>query len=141
MKYLGIDYGTKRIGLAVSDDGGSMAFPRGILPGGKSATTTILEFIQKERIEAVVIGASFAQDGTDNAIMDRVRALANELAATGITVEYQKESFSSHEARLSEFAMGGKGNQARPRQRQVADHIDDRAAALILQRYLDRVHS
>lgn len=141
MKYLGIDYGTKRIGLAVSDESGSMAFPRGLLQVKSTVLGELLDVITKENVEAVVMGASITSDGTDNVIMSRVRSLGDELVANGIPVYYQKESFSSHEARLSEFAMGGKGNQARPRKRIVAEHIDDRAAALILQRYLDTVHS
>jgi putative Holliday junction resolvase len=99
MKHIGIDYGTKRIGVATSDDGGSMAFPHSVVPAGKTAIAAIAAIIAKERVGAIVVGESHDLSGRPNPIMEEVRRFATELeAATGITPEYMTEVYTSKEA-------------------------------------------
>ena len=123
MKCLGIDYGTKRIGLAISDEEGKIAFPRAILENKEGFIERIVEFIEKEKIERIVIGESVNTKGEDNKIMEEVDALSLVLKnKTGIFVAEEKEFFTSVEARR--FQDGGS--------------VDDSAAAIMLQRYLDK---
>jgi hypothetical protein len=56
MRYLGIDYGAKRIGLAVSDEAGTIAFPRETIANMSGAIAAIRAIIQKEHIGFVVVG-------------------------------------------------------------------------------------
>ncbi|MES2224829.1 MAG: Holliday junction resolvase RuvX [Patescibacteria group bacterium] len=122
MKYLGIDYGTKRTGIAISDDGGEFAFPKCIVDA-KSAIAEIAALCEKEGIEAIVIGKSVASNGIANDIVPQTEAFKEKLAAaTGLPVHFQQESFSTVEAHRYQITAG---------------HRDDSAAAIILQRFLD----
>lgn len=138
MKYLGIDYGTKRIGFAVSSDDGSIAFPREVIEnkGSDNVRKSIEQFVEQENIDTIVIGESKDRDGNDNAIMEDVRDLIGQLSLTlAIPIEMQREDFTSSAARQPLVA---EKNVARSRAKKNTDSNDARAAALILQRYLDR---
>jgi putative Holliday junction resolvase len=124
MKYLGIDYGTKKTGLAISDDEGSFAFPHLIVPS-KDAFETIAGIVKENNIETVVIGESVAENGVHNALFEETERFAEKLKKTGVQVAFVKEDFSSVEAHRYQIARGNR---------------DDSAAAIILQRYLDRLH-
>ncbi len=122
MKYLGIDYGTKRIGLALSDESGGFAFPKGITTPEK-AMSEIAELCQQEGVIAIVIGKSIASNGMDNEIVPAVEKFRERLAGvTGLPIHFQQESFSTMEAHRYQTKAGSR---------------DDSAAAIILQRYLD----
>jgi putative holliday junction resolvase len=125
MKYLGIDYGSKKVGLATSDDEGKLAFPCMITDNNKTLMADIREIVRGMGIGAVVIGDSIDQNGKPNEIMKEVRSFAVRLEdELDLSVHFEKEFLTSVEAR-----------------RMQAHHIvDDSAAALILQRYLDRVN-
>ena len=56
MKSLGIDFGTKRIGLAVSDETGSLAFPHSTVKAGPNALSEIAALVAKEGIGQIVVG-------------------------------------------------------------------------------------
>ena len=58
MKYLGIDYGTKRIGIAISDDTGTLAFPLTTVFANPQALQTIHALLKENRIEKIIIGES-----------------------------------------------------------------------------------
>ena len=70
MKYLGIDYGKKKIGIAKSNDEGTIAFPDQIITpnSDNSHVQAILDLCEKENIAHVVIGYSIDLDGKKNAI-------------------------------------------------------------------------
>ena len=122
MKYLGIDYGTKKIGLSLSDDGGSMAFPDRVVPNSKEGMEYIQTLIQKHTIQHVVIGHSKNNSGEDNEVMQYVYTYKKELEDEGINVILEPEFFTTVQAkRTSDDA-----------------HADASAAALILQSFLDR---
>ena len=53
MRYLGIDYGSKRVGIAISDASGKIAFPREVLPNDKNLLTRIADLCAKEKVEAI----------------------------------------------------------------------------------------
>lgn len=124
MKYLGLDYGSKYIGVARSDEGGTIAFPGTSIPNDEKSFEKIVYEIQKEGVEAVVIGSSYDQDGVANDIMEAITTFKEELELLlGMPVYFEKEAFTSVHARQ---ASGKEGR------------VDSHAAALILQRYMDR---
>ena len=129
MKYLGIDYGTKKIGLAVSDENGKIAFPYAIIPTVDKDKQMEL-IIAKEKIGEIVIGKSTDLKGASNKVQEEIDTFAALLGMQyGLPVHFVKEFFSSSEARHFEKRAGGK----------QAEHIDDKAAAIILQRHLDTI--
>ena len=153
MKFLGIDYGTKRIGLAISDDGGQIAFPKEILLNDENIFKNIGEILIKEKIDEIVIGESVDFSGKLNALSVRIEEFIQELSVRfNLPVNKQKEFLTSVEARR-QFSLGGQarkgGNtkeiltqkQSHSRLKdKKRGHIDASAAALILQRYLEKIN-
>lgn len=135
MRILGIDFGTKRIGLAMSDESESIAFPFRIIQNDGHFYDTLLEIIDSESIGEVLIGASTTSDGQDNSIEAPRRELVDRLRQN-IPVYEIDERFSSHEARLREY--GDNNKSARQEKKILKTHIDADAAQIILQRYLDK---
>ncbi len=124
MRYLGIDYGAKRVGIAVSDAGGNIAFPRATLPNDKTLLRQLVDIAHKEKIEAIVIGDTRSHGGAENPVTIEADTFAESLKKEmALPVERVWEAWSSVEA--SRYAPEGKG------------HDDAAAAAVILQRYLD----
>lgn len=119
MRHLGIDYGKKRIGLALSDPDGRIAFPREVVNdlGG------VLEFARREGVELVIIGLPLSATGEETETSRAARQFGVRLEeALQLPVEFENELFSTKLAEES----SPKGN------------ADASAAALILQSYLDR---
>lgn len=124
MKFLGIDYGAKRVGLAVSDESATFAFPKEVLAQDETLFEKLVSFIEEERIRGVVIGDARAEGGGTNTVTAEADAFAEKLATlTTVPVERAREAWSSQEA--ARFAPPGE------------KHNDAAAAAIILQRYLD----
>jgi putative Holliday junction resolvase len=136
MKYLGIDYGTKRVGVAISDDGGTMAFPHKILSNSMNLIIEVRDIIEKENVTAVVVGESYDLFGKPNKIMGSIETFVKNIEAeTGMPVYLQKEFMTTIEAR----GRGGKEvNNARKTTKEKQNPADASAAALILQRYLEK---
>jgi putative Holliday junction resolvase len=124
MRYLGIDYGTKKIGVAVSDDAGSFAFPRGTLDNDDKILDTFAAFVEKERIEEIVMGDTRTDLGEENRITKESDKFAYELEAwLKLPMHRVREAWSTQEA--ARYAPQGQ------------KHDDSAAAAIILQRFLD----
>jgi putative Holliday junction resolvase len=123
LKHLGIDFGSKRIGLAISDDTASVAFPYKTIINTAKAFDEILEIIQFEHISKVVIGESKDKDMKDNPIMELVHEFKKRLEEKNIESDLHNEFFSSAQV----LSTMGEQNKA----------IDASAAAIILQSYLD----
>jgi putative Holliday junction resolvase len=124
VKYLGIDYGTKRVGLAVSDANGTIAFPRTTLPNDGGLMKALLDTVKNEHIERIIVGDTRSHGGGSNPITAEAEKFTEELACeTGLSVSRAFEVFSSIEA--SRYAPEG------------ALKDDAAAAAIILQRFLD----
>ncbi len=133
MKYLGIDYGTKRIGVAVSDDTGSIAFPLAVVEAGPKALEEVANIARVNNVEMIVIGESLNFKNEPNEVMEDIEQFKADIAElTGLLVEYQREFFSSAQA-ARQFAPDG-SRKKNPSQ----DKLDATAAALILQSYLDK---
>jgi putative Holliday junction resolvase len=136
MRLLGIDYGIKRIGLAISDEGGKLAFPKSIIPNGPGVFRVLAEAIKEENISEIVVGESMDAKGEENKVMIEIKKFAAELKKRfSLPVHFQKEFFTTVEAR-------GRGGKETLNDRKVSvpaqSPADAKAAALILQRYLDR---
>lgn len=123
VKYLGIDYGTKRVGLATSDDEGRMAFPFRIIPNRASLVPDIRAICGEERIGTIVVGDSRDYENKENPLMKEVRLFAKKLEeATGLPLVFMNEVLSSREA--THMRGDDKDNDAS-------------AATIVLQSYLD----
>lgn len=144
MRYLGIDYGTKKTGLAVSDEVGTMGFPHSVVPTTDTLAEELVAFIETERIEAVVIGESLDFSGKRNPVADAAQVLGEKLVSlTEVPVFYELEILTTQEARR---ALDGSHPQdvatsARTTARsKTPEIVDASAAALILTSYLSRNH-
>ncbi len=137
---MGIDYGMKRVGIAVSDDGGTIAFPKKVLENSQNLFIEILEIVQQESVQGIVVGRSFDQTGNRNVVMDDIDVFVEELQKlSGITVELEDERFTSHFLKSFDFTKSIEKPISRERKVQKKDTaIDAQAAASILQRFLDK---
>lgn len=136
MKYLGIDYGSKRVGLSVSDEGGSMAFPYKTVPNNMELVDAIHNICGQEEISAIVLGESHDLSGAPNKIMGSIEEFKRNLEAElELPVYFQKEFMTTVEAR---GRAGKEVNNARKEKKKDMGSVDASAAALILQRYLDK---
>jgi putative holliday junction resolvase len=128
-RYLGIDYGTKRIGVGVADGEQKIATPLKNLAAVPSAETNakqVAVLIKEQNAAVVVIGESKDFNGADNSIMKKIRIFAEALSketGEGVKIVFEPEFMTTMQAER----LQGKG-----------DLIDSSAAALILQSYLDR---
>ncbi len=136
MKYLGIDYGSKRIGVAISDESGEFAFPKEIVASGAKALGEIVNLVVNENVGKIVVGNSLDQSGERNFIMEDIDAFVEELyKLTGVPVALADERFSSSAVKAFDWRKPIADKRGSPKSQ---DPIDDRAAAIMLQRYLDK---
>ncbi|MCX6819886.1 MAG: Holliday junction resolvase RuvX [Candidatus Adlerbacteria bacterium] len=133
MKYLGIDYGTKRIGVAVSDETATLAFPLGTVKAGENAIKEVLDIAHENGVQKIILGESRDYSGTPNPVMKYVELFKQKLEDAELLVEFEPE-FMSSMAAARQFAPDGSRKQ-NPSQ----ENLDSSAAALILQNYLDRM--
>ncbi len=122
MKYLGIDYGARRVGIAVSDDGGRIALPRTVLKNtGDAAVISILAaLIAEEGVGKVVVGVARLPERETAQTRKTLRFVEALRSAIRVPVAIENELLTT---KIAEAA--GKRN------------ADAGAAALILQAYLD----
>ena len=126
MRHLGIDYGEKRIGIALSDPEGRIAFPRKVIfnRSVKQALADIKKVLEDEKVSRVVIGLPVGLSGRETGETQKVRAFGEALKKEIVLpVEFENEMLTS---RMAERAGIKK------------EHVDESAAALILQSYLDK---
>lgn len=143
MRVLGIDYGARRIGLALSDATATLASPWRLLerPASETETMAIIErevaqlVAADDGLQAVVVGWPRRLDGSATHLTPVVEAFARTLEARiSVPVILQDERLSSHEAE-SRLAM-----RERDWRRRKAK-LDTAAAAVVLQDYLDHQRS
>ena len=142
MKYLGIDYGSKRVGIAVSDDAAMIAFPKKVIQnrGIDALVAEIGQFCVSEKIDEIVIGDSRDYHGRPNEIMKEIEGFSVVLQEeVKLPVHFQLEFMTSVQA--SRILEGG---VPEGRQRGTSEGLkgssamlDAAAAALILQSFLD----
>lgn len=126
MRYLGIDYGTKRIGLALSDKDGRMAFPYRTIAAGKRAPEEICALAEKENAEQIVAGVPVPLSGGSSLTAEAAKKFAREIErACKKPVALSNEFFTTKMAQQSGVAK---------------EHRDASAAAIMLQSYLDTIN-
>jgi putative Holliday junction resolvase len=122
MRLLGIDYGTKRVGLALSDDKGMMAFPHAVLPNDSNLLKAIEKVIAANNVEKIVIGHSLGRRGEANPVHEAVEELIQDLTlSVGLPVELEPEQYTTQEA----LRIQGR-----------TEHTDASAACIILNSYI-----
>ena len=124
MRCLGIDVGSKHVGLAISDESGTVARPYTTI-ARKECVSNILHLIEVENVSVVVLGESIDLDGSPNPVMEDVQEVAEALKGH-VKVVFQPEQFSTQAAMRT-----GKRSQDRVQN-------NAKAAAVILERYLER---
>lgn len=127
MRFLAIDYGSKRVGIALSDPSGDFALPYAVFPNDKKLISSIASLCHEQEVGTIIIGESKDYKGVDNPIMKKVLLFKEELEnQTKLPVVLEPEYLTSAEAER----LQGKN-----------DMIDASAAALILKSYLDKRHN
>jgi len=124
MRYLGIDYGTKNIGVALSDETNTLAFPLQNILNDDAVITRICDICKEHAVTAVVLGESKDFQGQENAVMEEIHQFKTALQnQCNISVIWEPEFMTTMQA-----------------SRIQGDHpkIDSSAAAIILQSYLSR---
>jgi putative Holliday junction resolvase len=133
MKYLGIDYGIKNIGIATSDDSGVMAFPKEILYNDKFVLDKISQIVKEENIGEIVIGESLNYKGEPNKIMEKINLFKETLEKELVLpVWLEPEFLTSLEAEKTQ------GKTLNRRSGKKEEKLDASAAALILKSFLDK---
>jgi putative Holliday junction resolvase len=125
MRYMGIDFGMKRVGVAVSDSENKFAIPHSVIQNSKKLIEDLNTIICDTEVEIIILGESKDFKGQDNKVMGKIRelkeAIENQLHKQVI---FEPEFLTSHQAQH----IQGK-----------TDLLDASAAAIILQSYLDRM--
>jgi putative Holliday junction resolvase len=133
MRVLAVDHGEKRIGLALSDPTGTIANPLTVIKHVSRAidTAQVATIAFEREAGLIVIGQSFDEEGHPNLAGRRAARFAEALREqTDLPIELWDESFSTQEARTARIQMGLS-------RKQRSGHLDQIAATIILQSYLD----
>jgi putative Holliday junction resolvase len=133
MRILAVDPGEKRIGLAISDESGTIANPLYTIPHTSRIVDAaqVAERASAHDVNLIVIGQSFDEEGQPNKAGRMSSRFAEALRQqTAIPVEMWDESFTTQDARSARVAM-------RTPRKKRSGHLDALAATLILQSYLD----
>jgi putative Holliday junction resolvase len=157
---LGLDFGTRRIGLAVSDRDARLAFPAGCLQsqGTEKDLQALCALVEKREITRIVVGLPLHLDGHAGPEAEAARAFARDVAeATGLPVEMLDERWTTLEAeralregkraggaraasrrRAQSVERGKRGRAARAADRRRRGDVDTVAATILLRSYLER---
>lgn len=132
MRIIGLDHGSRRVGVAVADTGTGMAFARPAIRRRNLDHDLALvgELCTSEGTNLVVIGLPLNMDGSEGPQAAAARAFGDALARIGLRVAYEDERLTSWQAGER---LAGHGREAKRR----TGELDSAAARLILQQYLD----
>ena len=146
MRYLGIDYGEKRIGVALSDENGKMAFAHSVIAnvGIKKVLAKIKKICAESVVGEIILGKSLNYKGEYNPIMEKIELFKIELEKEiGLPVVYENETLTSAEARRPLSGPRKRPpvlskRQSPEKEKKAMAKIDASAAALILRSHLDK---
>jgi len=127
MRYLGIDYGEKRIGIAVSDPYGRIAFPKKVIfnRGNQMVTAQLKLLLEEENISEIIVGLPLNLDGSESEESRKVRAFVEELKKDiHLPIRFENEMLTTH--LVEQYGV-------------KREHSNEAAAAVILQSYLDKL--
>ena len=122
-RILGIDYGSKRVGIAICDEAGQFAMPDSVIQNSPALLEEIKKLAAEKGVQEIVMGESKNYKGEANDILAPSLVFKQELEDAGFIVHLEPEYMTSMHAE----EIQGKN-----------DLSDASAAALILQRYLDK---
>ncbi len=137
---LGLDYGLRRIGLALSDPTATIASAAGChsTPEDGSILDHIRDLIRERAVAEIVVGLPLTADGREGEMAVAARRFARRLAAEfDLPVHLVDERFSSQEADAWLRAAGRRAGGRRARSSRAKGERDAVAAELILQQHLD----
>jgi putative Holliday junction resolvase len=144
---LAIDYGKKRLGLALSDEFGitSRPFATWTRINRRRDLARLRELVGKEKIRRIIVGLPLHLNGTPSEMSEDARSFGLRVEkAVGLPVEMVDERLSSWEAQET-LALHGSGKRSRSasgrNESKKVNAIDDVAAAIILRDYLDRARA
>ena len=131
-RVLGLDVGSRTIGVAVSDELGMAAHGVTTLQrrGTQKDVAQVLELVRRYQAERIVVGMPYEMDGSDGPRATRVRVFLDALVAAGLLVDEWDERYSTVEAEETLLAA----NVSRARRKEV---IDQMAAQVILRSWLE----
>lgn len=133
-RFLALDVGDERTGVAISDELAMLARPLEVIPRrpGPGGFERVAEIVTKEQISAIIIGLPLLADGSEGKQAASSRAFARGLVRyVSVPLIWRDETDTTNRARE---ILAGEGRT----QRYIAEHIDAVAAAVLLQDYLDR---
>ena len=140
MRTLGIDFGEARIGLAISDDSGTIAMPLETIETkdkGEQIRRVAARIAERE-VTRVVVGLPLEMNGTAGPMAEVVEKFSAKLEATvGLEVVRWDERLTSVAAERAVREMGGRKGKKKKKK----GHLDPIAACLLLQAFLDSPHA
>ena len=122
-RYLGIDYGSKRVGLALSDEGNKFALPLSVITNDDQLVSKIEKIALDNEVKEIILGESRDFSGKPNSILIDSLEFNEKIEAKGFVVIFEPEFLTCIQAERWQ----GKN-----------ELVDASAAAIILQSYLDR---
>jgi len=132
MRYLAIDYGTKRTGLAICDSGQTIVSPLAVIEGQKELLKKIAEIVQTERVQAIVLGLPLNMAGSESSQTKLVLKFAEQLK------DYLHIPVHLQDERLSSFSAEEKLTPANFTRGKKRKRLDAIAAAEILEAFLEQ---
>jgi putative Holliday junction resolvase len=135
MRILAVDPGEKRIGIAISDPSGTIASPLTVLShvSRQLDAAAITQIAHEYNVKMIIIGQSVDENGTSTPQSRRADRLGEAIKMqSDLPIIMWDESFSTLEARNARIQMG-------TTRKKREGHLDDLAAAVILQSYLDSI--
>ena len=143
MRLMGIDYGEKRIGLAISDEAGDFAFAHSVVDNCPTCWGAVLEkikdLVQEKNVAQIVLGESVNYKGEPNPIMIKIKLFKKKLEhKLSLPVVYQSETMTTSESLRDPGRTGPRGNVSDKRKIFKINKNDASAAALILRSYIER---
>lgn len=139
-RVLGIDYGERRVGIAISDPTATIAQPLTVLTrraGKRPPVQAVADIVAEHDVAHIVVGLPLTLAGDESEWTAEVREFGRKVAErTGVGVSFADERMTSVAAERAVRALG-----LRKREREQKQRIDAGAAVIILQSYLDRSKS
>jgi putative Holliday junction resolvase len=130
MKYLALDMGEKRIGVAVTDEEGIIARPLLTIPNSPALMSDLGKIIKEEAPARIILGIPRHMSGDESQKATQIREFAKGIEHEfGVEIDFQDETASSIEAEKRLTERGTKGEE-------MKKSVDAEAAAVILEDYL-----
>lgn len=132
MRVMGVDPGTRRVGLALSDEDGVLASPLTVIDVKGEAATVARVAAEAERheVKTLIVGLPLRLDGSEGEAAARARRFGARLGEHGLAIVYWDERLSTAAAERAMLSAGMRRGERKKR-------VDKVAAAILLQSYLD----